>query len=151
MKKILVGVFCVVLLSCGIILISETLPSSSIAQEYAGELPQLQMPQPRSHAGFPPNAQDVQSLVRARYTFKSEAVVAFEKLISHAEAGKVEVRKLGKSSGQLTHLQVTTDAKTQRSIAEFLHNAFPAPNVDQADIQSLDAPATVLLKLPGMT
>ncbi|MFK7767747.1 MAG: hypothetical protein AB8B55_11040 [Mariniblastus sp.] len=109
------------------------------------------MPPGLSRFNLPSNAQDVQQLVRAKYSLTSEAAVAFEKLISQTQDGKVEVETVGKSDEGLVSMQVTTDPTTQRAVAEFLKSVFPIPKIDSANFKPTNQSQSVSLKLPAMT
>ena len=152
MKRLLIGISCLAVISVLMIFAPRSRNVSANAQNLDPSTHWGAGPRPLSVHGLPDNAQDVETLVRARYTMNREAGDAFIDLMKHSE--KVEVSSVGETKQPTVNLIVTTDVDSQKLIALLLRSVFPTPNVDLKDIEKSvsadNAPNRVSLRLPGM-
>ncbi len=156
MKKTILAILFIVLIGFGLFISMKAVSRTSHAQEkLLGNFEITSNKKPVSRrlgaSSMPPNAQNVESLVRAHYTLDKETATAMDRLLSFAVDNKVETKTVSSKSGKFVKLQVTTDADTQRSIAVFLNSAFPVSEISAEQFSKKAGPETVSLKLPGMT
>lgn len=119
---------------------------------------------------LPAIATSVQTLVRAKYKLPIEAAKNLETLFAFDGNEKVETKTIELKHPKLTLLQVTTDAATQKAIAQFLNTIYSAERIEEIDAATTEADEAketserpedstkdkesttkVSLKLPGMT
>lgn len=74
-----------------------------------------------------------------------------EKLFALDKNKKVETNIIADEKADLVQLQVTTDEQTQRSVAEFLNNVYPKPDIYPVQAAASHGHIQVSLKLPEMT
>ena len=81
------------------------------------------------------NATNVRTLVRTDYELPKEATKILKQFFELEDASKIEVTTVEKENSPLVVLRVTTDDKTQNSIAQFLAAVYPQKKIDQLKVQ----------------
>jgi len=79
------------------------------------------------------NATNVRTLVRTDYKLPQEATKILKQFFELEEGSKIEVVTVEKENSPLVFLRVTTDDKTQNSIAQFLSAVYPQKKIDQIE------------------